>query len=122
MLQMPDIESEYAAGFVIRLLQEAGLMSSNGMGPVPLSWGEIESWIKCTEYDLPLWIKLKIKSLSEDYVYELTQCSDDYKRPPPYEAVKVIEDEEELAKNREQVQNKLLDFASRFKRRAKDSE
>lgn len=116
-LQLPDIESEHGASYLISLLQEAGLMSSNGMGPVPLSWVDIESWTRCTEYDLPLWVKLTIKHLSEEYVHELLEAKD-MNRPAPYEAVPVIEDEVDLAVQREKVQNKLLDFASRFKRKA----
>ena len=118
LLEMPDIESEHGAGYIIGLLQEAGLMSSNGMGPVPLSWGDIESWLRCTEYDLPIWLKLELKRLSEEYVYELMQANDDRNRPPPYTRIVVVEDDSALVEQRAQVQNKLLDFASRFKRKA----
>lgn len=113
---MPDIESEFGAGYIVGLLHEAGLMSSNGMGPVPLSWVDIESWTRCSEYDLPLWVKLKVKSLSEDYVHELLEAKD-MNRPAPYEHVQVIEDEVDLVVQRDKVQNKLLDFVSRFKRK-----
>lgn len=116
-LELPDIESEYGAGYIIGLLQEAGLMSSNGMGPVPLSWVDIESWIRCAEYDLPLWVKLKIKNLSEEYVHELLEAKD-MSRPAPYERVVVVEDEVDLAAQRTKVQDKLLDFVNRFKRKA----
>lgn len=116
-LELPDIESEYGAGYIIGLLQEAGLMSSNGMGPVPLSWVDIESWIRCAEYDLSLWVKLKIKNLSEEYVHELLEAKD-MSRPAPYERVVVVEDEVDLAAQRTKVQDKLLDFVNRFKRKA----
>lgn len=115
MLELPDIETEHSAGYLIGLLHEAGLMSSNGMGPVPLSWVDIESWISCTEYDLPIWVKLKVRGLSEDYVHELMEAKDK-NRPAPY--VRVVKDEEDLVVQRAQVQDKLLDFVSRFRRRA----
>jgi hypothetical protein len=120
-LEMPDIETEHAAGFVIGLLQEAGLMSSNGMGPVPLSWGDIESWLTCAEYQLPLWTKLKIKQLSEDYVYELVQANEDPNRPAPYQKAKEV-DEEELVQERVKVQDQILSFVRRFKRQEPEEE
>lgn len=122
LLELPDIETEHAASFVIGLLQEAGLMSTSGMGPVPLSWGDIESWLNCTEYDLPLWIKLKIKQLSEEYVYELVQANEDRNRPAPYEAVKVVDDDEEIAIQRNVVQDKIMGFLSRFRRNSAPEE
>lgn len=115
LLELPDIESEHGAAYIIGLLQEAGLMSSNGMGPVPLSWVDIESWTRCMEYDLPLWVKLKIKQLSEEYVHELFEAKDMH-RPAPYEKVPVLEDEEDLALQRSKVQSKILDFVSRFRK------
>ena len=122
LLELPDIESEHGAGYIIGLLQEAGLMSSTGMGPVPLSWGDIESWLRCTERELPIWLKLELKRLSEEYVYELVQAGDEKNRPAPYTRVVVAEDESELVEQRAQVQNKLLDFLSRFRRKAPEVE
>lgn len=83
LLELPDLNYEHAASYVIGLLHEAGLMSSNGMGPVPLSWVEIESWVRCTDRELPLWEKLAVKTLSEEYVSELVQAKDKT-RPAPY--------------------------------------
>ena len=108
-LVLPDIQSEHAAGHVIGLLQEAGLMSSNGMGPVPLSWLEIESWMRCTEVEIPLWEKLTIKTLSEEYVSELVQAKDKT-RPPPYAQV-------QLDIDRKAVANKILSIFSRRMRK-----
>jgi hypothetical protein len=109
MLKMPDIETDYAAGYLVGLLQEAGLMSSNGMGPVPLSWVDIDAWLRVTEADVSLWEKTTIKRLSEEYVGELVQASDKL-RPAPYLRV-----EEEV--DRDAVQQKILNVANLFKKR-----
>lgn len=82
-LTMPDIETDHAAGYLIGLLQEAGLMSSNGMGPVPISWQEIYTWITVTRRSLSNWEILMLKSLSEEYVSELLQATA-RNRPAPY--------------------------------------
>ena len=114
-LRLPEIEQEHAAGYLIGLLHEAGLMSSNGMGPVPLSWSEIESWIRCTELDLSLWERLTIKNLSEEYVGELSQATAK-DRPAPF---RHVEDEEEI--DRSAVENKILSVLRGFNRkRAED--
>lgn len=106
LLQMPDIE-EHSAGYLIGLLQEAGLMSSNGMGPVPISWQEIYAWVNLTGISLSTWELTTIKSLSEEYVSELIQATDK-ERPPPY-SVQVIE--------RKAVEDKLMSIlGSRIRR------
>lgn len=95
-LVLPDINSDIAAGYIVGLLHEAGLMSSNGMGPVPLSWGDINDWLKCTELCVPLWEKMVIKTLSEEYVSELI-LSKDKSRPPPYTQSKIDLDRKVVA-------------------------
>lgn len=82
MLSMPDIETDYAAGYLIGLLQEAGLMSSTGMGPVPLSWTEILAWKNVTGLSVSNWDLLTIKMLSEEYVGELVQATDPNRKAP----------------------------------------
>jgi hypothetical protein len=69
---LPEVGS---AGYLTRLLSEAGMYSSNGMGAQPLSWQEIEAWLKCTELNLTVWEKLIIKEMSEAYVGEYSQAS-----------------------------------------------
>lgn len=120
LLKLPDIESEYGAGFIIGLLHESGLMSSNGMGPVPLSWVDIESWVRCVEYDLPIWIKLLIRTLSEEYVHELLEARS-VDRQPPYEEIAQIEDDDEAIQiQRSNVQNKLLSLVARIKEKPQE--
>ena len=104
-LELPDIQNEHAAGYVIGLLHEAGLMSSNGMGPVPLSWLELESWMRCTGQELPLWERLVVKTLSEEYVSELVQAKDK-NRPAPFTPAP-----EEI--DRKEVSNRIFSILSK---------
>lgn len=110
MLEMPDIESEHAAGYIIGLLQEAGLMSSNGMGPVPISWQEISNWLSVTGTEIGVWEKLIIKSLSEEYVSELIQANEP-NRAAPY--TKPSPEEIERARIADKIMNTLSKFIRR---------
>jgi hypothetical protein len=108
MLKMPDIETDHAAGYLIGLLQEAGLMSSNGMGPVPISWQEIYTWLSVTQLKLSNWEVLTLKSLSEEYVSELIQATAK-DRPAPY-SIEVVE-------KRKIVNDKIFSVLGRFMRK-----
>ena len=83
LLTMPDIETDHAAGYIIGLLQEAGLMSTTGMGPVPISWQEIHAWRSSVQRSLSLWEVMTVKGLSDEYVSELVQATAK-DRPAPY--------------------------------------
>lgn len=111
-IRMPDIETEYSAGYLIGLLFEAGLMSSNGMGPVPISWLEIDAWLRVTETELSLWERIKIKQLSEEYVTELALATDK-NRPQPYVYLPPVE-----VIDRDAVADKIRSFIAGFKKRS----
>lgn len=110
---MPDVETEHSAGYLIGLLHEAGLMSSTGMGPVPLSWLDIDAWLRCTELRLSVWEKMTIKHMSEVYVSERMYNTDPNGLPPWVKPVS----EEEL--EREKISNQLLSFLRNFKKKPK---
>ena len=71
-LQLPDLDG---AEYLVAHFREAGLMSSQGMGVIPLSWQEIESWLRVTELQLSVWEKLTIREMSEAYVGEFNKAS-----------------------------------------------
>ena len=107
-LRLPELD---AASYLVVLLQEAGIMSTTGMGALPLSWQEIDAWLRCTQRDLSIWERLTIRELSEVYVGELNQASAK-DRPQPYVFV-----EEEVEKiDRPAVANKLLNALRSMKR------
>lgn len=105
-LQFPDIDG---AEYLIALLQEAGLMQTNGMGVTPLSWQEIDCWLRTTELNLSVWEKLVIREMSEAYVSELNSASA-REAVSPYVATAP----EEI--DRPAVANKLLSVLRGFKR------
>lgn len=113
-LEMPDIDTECAAGYLVGLLHEAGLMSSSGMGPVPLSWTEINAWLQVTELELTVWERLTIKRMSEDYVGE--RCETDPNRPAPYS--RRAEEAEDLQDEREKVNDKIMSLLGNWVRRS----
>jgi len=104
LLELPDINEE-SAGYLIGLWQEAGLMSSNGMGPVPLSWVDIRAWEESCEVDIPVWEKLVIRELSEAYVSELLLTKEKM-RPAPY----MVEDD---SLDRSAVANNIYSILSK---------
>jgi hypothetical protein len=71
-IKFPDIDG---AEYLIALFHEAGPMIPTGMGPVPLTWQEIDSWLRCTNLSLSNWEKITIKELSEAYVSELNKAT-----------------------------------------------
>jgi hypothetical protein len=86
-------------------------MSSGGMGPVPISWVEIDAWLRVTERELSMWERTTIKRLSEEYVSELVQATK-ADRPAPY-----IHEEDLDNIDRERVQTKILSVLSKFIRK-----
>lgn len=110
---MPDVESQYHAGYLVSLLFEAGLMSINGMSPVPISWLEIDAWLRVTGMQLATWEILLLKQMSEVYVAE--RCETDKDRPAPYRKRDLEEDE--IVEQRNKVETNLKNFLSQFKRK-----
>ncbi len=79
-LRLPDIG---AAVGLVELWQEAGSFLNTGMGPVPLTWSEIDAWMRVTKRNVPVWARTLIRNLSETYVQELTEARDP-SRPAPF--------------------------------------
>lgn len=107
-LEFPKIEG---AEYMVALFQEAGVMQSNGMGVIPLTWQEIESWLRTTELDLSVWEKLTIREMSEAYVAEFTKAS---AKDAPAPFVPIVEPEQI---DRAAVSNKIADVLRGFKRK-----
>lgn len=108
-LQLPDLEG---AEYIIGMLHEAGLMLRTGMGPVPLSWQEIDAWMRVTETNPELWERILIKDLSEAYVGELHRASAKDSACPYMPEV----EEQEVEDRRTAVSNKLLEALRSMKR------
>lgn len=113
-LQLPELGD---AAYLIGMLHEAGLMSSHGMGALPLSWQEIEAWLRVTESEPELWERMLVRELSEAYVSELNQATEKNRVSPwtpPVEEVETV---------RATVVSRFLSFARQFNEaRAKKQE
>lgn len=104
-LELPELGE---GAYLMQMLHEAGLMSSSGMGVVPLSWQEIEAWLRVTESQPELWERMLVRELSEAYVSELNQATE-RNRPDPYTPPTV-----EIEVARERVVSGLMSFVQQF--------
>ncbi len=107
-LKLPDVGD---GAYIVAMLHEAGLVSSSGMGVLPLSWQEIEAWLRVTQTDAQLWERLLVRELSESYVGEFNRASEKgcaSPWSPPVEEVEAV---------RVDVADRLLSFARQFNMR-----
>ena len=97
---MPEINPAFDS---LRILFfESGQCLATGQGLIPLTWQEIDAWIRVNKLDLTLWEIETIKKMSESYCAEYSRASDP-QRPAPYSPEKdadEIDPEEELRKAR----------------------
>ena len=71
-----------AKHYLLTYLEEMGFSMIGGMGDrLPLSFVEIEAFMKATRTDLNHWEVLAIKNLSYDYIIQL-QKKDAHELPP----------------------------------------
>jgi hypothetical protein len=106
-LQFPELDG---AGYLVALLQEAGLVMSNGMGVIPITWQEIDSWLRVTELELSVWEKLTIREMSEAYAAEFSKSSDKH-------AVAPYAPPAEPTLDRAAVSSKIANILRGFKRK-----
>lgn len=67
---------------LVDLLFEAGPYTVTGMGSAPLSWQEIDAWLKCTGRQLPYGVVKLVHSLSGTYLAEYRRAEKpDHPRP-----------------------------------------
>lgn len=81
---------------------------STGMGLVPLSFQEIQSWLYLSERELSWWEIQTIKELSRAYTAELNN-STEIDSEIPYNTVPEM--------NRDQIEQKAINILSSFKKR-----
>ena len=68
--------------FLIRHLYEVGPAVSGGTGMVPLSWQEIDAWMRRSGVDLTPWSAQTLRSLSAAYVAEARAAEDPGREAP----------------------------------------
>lgn len=64
-------------------LFEVGPTSGTGMGPAPVSWHEIDAWMRRAAVELSPWSVRMLRHLSAAYVSEL-RAAEEPGRPPPF--------------------------------------
>lgn len=64
--------------YLFDYLLKLGVMSNNGMGNVPLSWQDIDAWMRVSGVQLDAWEAKVIHKASEIYVnqFELSKKPD----------------------------------------------
>lgn len=80
-IDLPDIDP--ALLHFVSVLMEAGPVSSAGMGPIPLTWAELDAWQHCVGLRLQPWEARLIRVLSGDYLEEFQQA-EAHDAPPPW--------------------------------------
>lgn len=80
---MPDMPPVDGAEYILGYLWEIGPTMAGGMGPAPLSHGEIRSWMQNVGIELEAWESRLLRRLSVEYIAE-SQAATDPKRPAPW--------------------------------------
>lgn len=86
------------APHIILRLTEIGLTETNGMGPSPLSWREIEAWQRVTGVHIAPWEARLIRQLSIAYIAEGRRAESE-NAPAPWRA-EVTQREREIEEAR----------------------
>lgn len=98
--KMPEIE---LCPHVADWFEDVGPASNNGMGVVPLSYGEIESWLNVTNLEVTSFEVDAMMMMSRQYCYQ-SVLSEDEKCEQPY---KVEYEQDELAAMRQKADEHL---------------
>ena len=103
----PSIPELYGYDYIVTLLHEAGTVIHTGAAAVPLSWTEIDCWLKLTTLSLSTWEIKMIKEMSHAYAAEYSHAAD-AEREQPYSEVENID--------RDSVAIKVLSILRSYKR------
>lgn len=111
--EIPYPELPKGAEYLVSLFYSAGTATQTGMGLVPLSWQEIESWVVCSglEETVTPWELGVVKRLSEAYSSEYARASTP-SRPQPYQP-----DVDVDTIDRDAVAAKVMNVLASFKRK-----
>ncbi len=85
----PDIGE---AGYLVDIWHDMGRVTSGGMGPVPLSWSEMQSWQDLTGVVLQPWELQMIRLMSTAYAGQSADAQE-ADCPAPYNVVESVDRE-----------------------------
>lgn len=74
-----------------------GQCMQSGMGLLPITWAELQSFIEVNELDLTLWEKGMLKKMSDTYCAESSRATE-VNYPPPYSPKKEATEEDNIAR------------------------
>lgn len=81
---MPELPPMECGGeYLISRLFEVGPSASNGMGPAPITWTEIDAWCRRGGVDLSPSDARLLRRLSVEYVNESSKATANF-HPPPW--------------------------------------
>lgn len=92
-IQLPDTGLDYLVGHFF----SSGQCLQTGQGLVPLTWQEIDAYVKLNELDMCVWELKLIKKMSEAYCAEYSRASDP-NRVAPYRVQVLDEEVDQVAK------------------------
>lgn len=95
---LPDLP-DCPAPHIYQQLIEVGPSMAGAMGAAPLTFGEIDAWVRRAGITLPPWQAKMLVRLSRDYVGELHRA-EEHGCPPPW-AEEPISDDKRAAISRE---------------------
>lgn len=94
---MPPIDEAF--NYLLGLFFDSGQCLATGQGLVPLTWQEIDAWIRVNRLELTLWEIETISKMSSAYCSEYSKSTDP-QRPAPYSIVKEEDEIDEEAEMR----------------------
>lgn len=77
----PDFPILNCGGYLIEHLENMGFYMSNGMGIVPLTFQEIEAYMRTTDTPLNADEVMIIRQMSQSYIQELNDTNPESKAP-----------------------------------------
>lgn len=77
--------------YLLDYLFEAGPTESNGMGPAPLTWQEMDAWARRMPRGLQPWEFVMLRRLSFEFCAESHRATDP-DMPPPWRDASVLPD------------------------------
>jgi hypothetical protein len=106
-IHLPEIPAPYDA--LVGLFHLSGQALQTGWGLCPLTWVEIDAFVRVNDLDLTLWERELLKKMSEAYCAEYSRASDP-KRPAPYQPEQT-EEVDQIAKAM-----RIMDSLSAFRK------
>jgi len=94
----PDLPPAGPAAYLLSHLWEAGPVAHTGMGPLPLSWQDLQSWQQMAGAVLLPWEARTLRRLSSEYLRAMRD-GEAHDAPPPWAPdVTTAERREQVAK------------------------